>query len=440
VRNLIVLAAVYATLPIILFRPFFGLLVYSWLAYLRPQDMTFGSSRWLPLAQWVAIAMILGLVLAVLMGRERLAAVKLQTVSLMLLGAWIGFTVTTAIRPELSQTLWGHYWKAMLVALITTGMVRTRERFHLLMLVIAMSIGFLGAKHGLFGLFRGGTRFNHGPGGMMDDNNTFALGLNMALPLLLGIALVERRRLVRWAAFAMAALSMLTILFTFSRGGLLTLGIVGALLIWRSRRRALALAVLGLGLVGFLLASSEGLRDEYVRRAGTIAEYETDNSAMGRIEAWKTSWQVFLDHPVTGVGPNNLRTVFRRYAPKLDRFRVAHNAYFQLLAECGLPALLLFLLVLGGALWRMERLRVRAAPGSWGEVYARMLQVSIVAYMAGSMFLNMAYFELIYHLVGASASLEIAVAAEARTGEAPAMAADDLPWWKRPLPATTRAA
>ena len=59
-RDLIVMAVVIGSLPVILFRPFYGLLVYSWLAFMRPQDMTWGASRDLPLSQWVAIAMVIG--------------------------------------------------------------------------------------------------------------------------------------------------------------------------------------------------------------------------------------------------------------------------------------------------------------------------------------------------------------------------------------------
>jgi O-antigen ligase len=144
---------------------------------------------------------------------------------------------------------------------------------------------------------------------------------------------------------------------------------------------------------------------------------------------------VFLDYPVFGVGPNNLAAVFDRYSPEPGRFRVAHNAYFQLLAECGLPGLLLFLGAIGAALWRMQRLRDRARQVSqawqaWIETQARMFQISILGYLAGSMFLNMAYNEVIYHLIGLTVCLEVVAEAEAHVREPEAVA--DLPWWKRP--------
>lgn len=434
-RDLFVLAVVFASLPVILFRPYYGLLVYSWLAYMRPQDMTWGMSRILPLSQWVAIAILAGIV--VTFGRERLITVKIQTVMLILLGLWISLTAMTAVIPEMAAETYGHYWKGIAIALLTTGLVKDRERFRWLFLLIPFCIGFLGAKRGLVGILQGGARYDDGPGGFMADNNSFALMLNMSLPLLVGVATTDPRRPVRIAATVLAVLTVPAILFTFSRGGLLTLCMVAVLLFWRSKNRLMVAAVMALAVLGFVAFSSETVTQTYMERASTIDDYEEDRSAMGRINAWKTSWNVFLDYPVLGVGPNNLAAVFRRYSPEVDRFRVAHNAYLQLLSENGLPGLLLFLAAMGTALWRMSRLRaITAVP--WVVIQSRMLQIAILAFMAGSMFLSTAYNEVIYHLVALTVCLEVVAEAEAKQPSATATTAatggrgDDVPWWKRP--------
>jgi len=435
VRDQLVLAVVCAGLPVILFRPFAGLLIYYWLAYMRPQNMAWGASRTLPLSQWVAMAMVAGLALAVVTGRERLLTLRLQTVLLILLGLWISATVVTAVVPEMSKVVYDQYWKAIVVGVLATGLVRDRRRLRLVVILVAVSIGFLGAKRGLVGLLHGGARYDDGPGGFMSDNNSFALALNMTLPLLVGLALVEKERWVRIAAAAAAALCLLCILFTFSRGGLVTLAVVGGLLVWRSRRRFLVAGLLGLGLAGFLLFSSSQLEEQYVERATSIAKYEEDGSVRGRLNAWQTSWRVFLDYPLFGVGPNNLEAVFFRYSPDDSRFRVTHNSYLQLLAECGLPSLLFFLGAIGAALWRLQRLRSRTVL-PWIEIQARMLQISIAGYLVGAMFLNQAYAELIYTLLALSVSLE--VAAETETEGIPVSAPAEPVWWQRPRAASAR--
>jgi probable O-glycosylation ligase (exosortase A-associated) len=437
VRDLLIVGVVCATLPVIVFRPYFGLLVYGWLAYMRPQDMAWGASRQLPLSQWVAVALAVGLVVAI--GRERWLTPRLQTVLLILLGLWISITVVTAVLPDVSGEMYGYYWKAIAISIITTGLVIDRRRFRVLVMLIAFSIGFLGAKRGLIGLLSGGARYYDGPGGFMSDNNSFALVLNMILPLLAGIILTEKQKWLRIGSAVIAALCVATILFTFSRGGLLTLAAIAPLLIWRSRHRVAVTLVIALALAGFYSWTSKRFTADYVDRAQTISDYQEDRSAMGRLNAWKTSWGVFLDYPVFGVGPNNLEVVYRAYSPEPDRFRVSHNAYLQILCECGLPALLLFLAAIASAAWSLGRTH-RETRDAWVKVYSRMLQISLLAYFIGSMFLSTAYSELLYQLIAMSVSLAVIARAEESVEAAETVpAASAEPWWKQPLPAPAMA-
>ncbi|HEX3556528.1 MAG TPA: putative O-glycosylation ligase, exosortase A system-associated [Thermoanaerobaculia bacterium] len=434
-RDLAIVGIVCASLPLIVYRPFFGLLVYGWLAYMRPQDMAWGLTQELPLSQWVAVALVLGLVLA--LGRERWLVMRLQTVLLILLVGWISLSTVMAVLPDVAGTMYGYYWKAILISILTTGLVADRRRFRILLILITFSIGVLGAKRGLVGLMVGGIRYYDGPGGFMSDNNSFALVLNMVIPLQVGIAMVEKEKWLRVTALVMASLCAITVLFTFSRGGFLTLACVVPALIWRQRHRLAVFALVGLVAAGVLWFTSAAFTEAYTERASSISDYEEDGSALGRLNAWTTSWRVFLDYPAFGVGPNNLQIVHPRYSPDPNRFRVSHNAYLQVLAECGLPALVLFVAVIVSGLVALGRLR-RATDLPWVETYARMMQISILAYVVGSMFLNTAYSELIYQLVAMSVSLELAARAASAAGSevdseaTPALATAAEPWWRRP--------
>jgi probable O-glycosylation ligase (exosortase A-associated) len=280
---------------------------------------------------------------------------------------------------------------------------------------------------------RGGARFDSGPGGFFKDNNSFAVGLCMALPMLVAVALSEERRLLRVAAGGLAALCVVTVFFTFSRGGLLTLAIVGVALLARSRHRWLSAAVVTIALLGVLALSSERLRESYMERVGSIANFQEDPSAMARLSTWETSWRVFLDYPLLGVGPDNVQVVYWRYSPEGAQFRVAHNAFLQILSECGLPALLLLLALFGVSFVRLERLR--RGPVPWAATHAGMLQVSLLAYVAGSMFLSLAYLELVYHLLALGVCIELAARGEME------LAGEELPVaarWLAPLPAEAR--
>jgi probable O-glycosylation ligase (exosortase A-associated) len=422
VRDLLLVAVIAALLPLAAIRPFLGLLLYSWVSYMRPQDLSWGFARNLPLSQAAAIAILCGLVLN--FRRERVAAVTLQTVLLLLLVLWIALSTATAVLPELAA-VFPHYWKAIAIAILTTGLVQDRHRLRLLWMVIAGSIGLLGSKYGLFGVLRGGARFNEGPGGFFSDNNSFAVGLCMVIPMLIALAQTERRWFVRLPFYAMVALSVATVIFTFSRGGMLTLLVVGAGLLVRSRHRLLALLMVALVAV-VVLATSDGIRERYLERAATIADYKEDPSALGRLASWQTCWRIFLDHPMLGVGPDNLQAVYWRYNPRGDRFRVAHNAYLEMLSESGLPALALYVAAFLATLWRLERLRRRGEP--WFGTFAAMLQVSLLAYLVGSLFLNLAYLELAYHLIALGVCLEVAAEVERERAAAVAEPTSG-DWW-----------
>jgi O-antigen ligase len=70
---------------------------------------------------------------------------------------------------------------------------------------------------------------------------------------------------------------------------------------------------------------------------------------------WRNTLVMIRDHPLTGVGIGNFRIVYPLYSRSFawdtvtgytKRARKAHNDYLQLAAECGIPALVLFLILL----------------------------------------------------------------------------------------------
>ncbi len=287
-RGNLVLSAVYFSLPWIPFFPFYGLLVYTWIAFMRPHDLAWGIERQ-PLAYYVALALLLGLGIAIIQGREKFMVWKLQTVLLIALLAWFWWATYNAIAYNPAKREFDLFAKVVLISLITTGLVNTEKRFRLIFLVTALSLGMLGFKYGIFGLLRGGADFDSGPGGFMKDNNGFAVGLNMALPLLVGVALGEKSRWLRIAGGVLAAFCVITIIFTFSRGGFLSLAVVGSVLLLRTKKRLLAVLVMVMGILTVTMFTPESFQQKYQDRVETIAEYEEDDSAMGRIYAWRTA-------------------------------------------------------------------------------------------------------------------------------------------------------
>lgn len=96
------------------------------------------------------------------------------------------------------------------------------------------------------------------------------------------------------------------------------------------------------------------------------------NPFLARYALWGAGWNMFLDHPWTGVGPGNYREVFPLYFQGLIEgesvWGSAHNLYLHQLAErglLGLAALALALGVLTVMAWR-KALRSPDALSLWG--------------------------------------------------------------------------
>lgn len=425
-RDLLVLAVVFGSLPIIPFRPVFGLGVYAWLAYMRPQDLAWGLGG-MQLSMWVAIAILVGLVLA--FGRERFATIRLQTLLLIMIGGWFAIACHAAQLPDLSAKWLDIYLKIILISVITTGLITTRKRFDFMLTVIAFSLGLLGLKNGIFAIAAGGAQFLNGPGGFMIDRNAYAVALNMAIPLLVGVALTTEHKPIRLTALGLVPFCMITIFCTFSRGGLLTLGVVAAMLVWRTRKPALAMLVLALGIGAFAATASDRLKEKYAERSSSISSFEEDSSAMGRIRSWGVAVRMWSDHPITGVGPRNFTLLYRRYG-RTDEVHVAHNSYLQMLAETGLPGFGLFVSLLIVSLVRLEMIRMGDKKG-WAGNWASMMQISFIAYATGGLLLDMALFDLLYQLVALTVSLELAAAMSKQEVVADPVADTRSPWWKQ---------
>ena len=59
-RDIFVIGIAIGGLPFAFLRPFIGLMLFTWLAYMRPQDMTWGIAKGFRFSYYMAIAMFGG--------------------------------------------------------------------------------------------------------------------------------------------------------------------------------------------------------------------------------------------------------------------------------------------------------------------------------------------------------------------------------------------
>lgn len=385
-----------------LIRPFYGLLTFSWLSYMRPQNYIWGAENF-RFSYYIAVAMLIGCILQ----KEKIfVKAKENTIMIFLLIIFI-LSAVFAIYPSLSVPKLLEIGKIILVAILTSMLTNSKKRFRILAWIIALSFGFIAVKGALRGIFFG-WRLVGPANSMITDNNDLALALNMTLPFFVYLGISETKKIYKWLFYLCLPLTIIAIIYTFSRGGFLGLCVVLFLLAAKAKRKFFGFAFITIGLIAFMQLAPQG----YKERMQTIKTYEQDESAMGRIYAWQATLAMAKDRPLTGVGigKENFLLAFPQYHWFTPR--VAHNSYFQILADAGFIALGLFLLLLYFAIMKLRKLRKITSKNNnlaWATNYSHMLEVGLIGYMVSGFFLSRADFDLLYQFIGMTVALDCIV-------------------------------
>ncbi len=426
-RDVVVFILFVVMLPICMVRPWVGVLCFSFLAYNRTQDLTWGFARSLPLAQSVAIAMIVGW----LVWEYRPIWKRDPRVQAMVfLVLWVGISM---FSNHLRWNYVGHRYielvKVIFVSLLTGGLMISRQRLRQLFMCVGIALGFYGAKNGIMYAV-GGSETIVGPGGMLKDNNDFALAMVMNFPILVYMGpelrnLDKRGKLFHYGFWGVAACSMLTLVATGSRGGFLSLGAVMGWMVMKTRYKVPAIvAAILLAIVGW-----QFVPQDYKDRMATILEPGKDASAMGRLISWQVATNMIIAKPITGIGFNNMVHEYHNYMTGIvlpegygEGAKVAHNSYFQIWAESGTPAYLSFMFMIISTILLMRRVvsRAKREGDDWVIPYAQAIECTFIGFLVGATFLNRAHFDLVYQLVAAAACLPGIVAYERVHGGASA--------------------
>ena len=395
-RDIVLTLVIFGTLPFILRRPHIGVLVWTWIGFMNPHRLTWSFAYDMPFAMIVALVTLVSL----LMSREpKKIPWARESIVLLIFLAWILLTTIQAMYPWLAWPHFNQIWKIQLMVFVTMILMQSKERINQLVWVIAMSIGFYGVKGGIFTIVNGGVYHVRGPeGSFIGGDNEMGLALIMTIPLLRYLQLTTRSMWLRaFLAVAMVLCAAATV-GSQSRGALVGLVAMGTFL-WLKSRNKVFTAALGVVAIGLVLSV---MPQQWFDRMSTIQTYDQDQSAMGRINAWKMAFNMAKDRPLGGGLESFQDYSFALYAPNPDDVHASHSIYFEVLGEHGFVGLGLFLM-LGLMTWRsaswvIGRAR-RDREKRWAADLAAMVQVSLVGYASAGAFLGLAYFDYYYTLI-----------------------------------------
>ncbi|MDM5201028.1 O-antigen ligase family protein [Fictibacillus enclensis] len=184
------------------------------------------------------------------------------------------------------------------------------------------------------------------------------------------------------------ALAVLTSILTFSRGGLLVLILTFVLYMFLLNHQPIKQLKLVLGslftvLLGAYILVTFMKFDLYGILEARMNDFSSDGGS-GRLDLWGRAWDVFVLHPLTGIGANN----FLDYNQSQfgDTLHV-HNTFLEILAESGIFGILCFLLFILFVFIQMFQYRVpRNKPYLFLVFVAYILQMASLSVIINDMF------------------------------------------------------
>ena len=422
IRTVIVIVALTVGWGYAIQGPLYAACLYLWIAYFRPE-----SWAWSSLFTTLNLSYIAG---AYLVLRTALSGVRFhldtRTVLLVLFLAHSFVSAWYGLDRDYSIDSWQDFAKVIVVSIVLANVIRSAADLRLVLIVITMSLGYEAVKQGWFELIVHPGQRNDNGIPFLGDNNLVAVGMAMLLPIVgaLGATSTGWRR----RAFQFMSVGVLYRgLSTYSRGGFLSMGVVGTIWFWRSEHKARTLAAVTLAAVLILPV----LPQQFWDRMSTIAApaEERDESQQGRLHFWQVAIAMANDRPIIGVGHNGYQPAYNTYDFSQGRFeqnRAVHSAWFGVLGELGYTGLLLFIALIISSLRTCRRVRLAAKrgeiPGPLGP-YAVALESSLLAFMVGGSFVSFQYCEMLWHYFALTIALERVAVAEMATERAKKTAA-----------------
>jgi putative inorganic carbon (hco3(-)) transporter len=392
--------------------PWVGVVCAYLIVVLVPQAIWFWDFLGIRPALWVLLPTAVGIGLGLLRGQFDLSILRSKR-NLCFLVLWLclaisyffgAYTqVSSPFRFENPEEILGNINKMMLLYFMACLCIDTEQKLKALLYAVCGSAAYMiywansqYLSHHVMGRLAGPVSVT---GGVYQDENAFAMLFVVAQPFLWYLGSSFKRPVYRWGCWLLIPFGWHAVFLTASRGGLVGLGVTTLLIAIRSKRRLLGLALIPALAVAFIWQGGNLMKG----RAETISQYQTENSAATRLQAWRAASRMIADHPFIGVGLASFGPAFPHYSE--DQPREAHNTFFQITAESGVLAGAMYALIvimcivsLWGSANRLRGQDASLAGSSWLYSINEAALIAFCGLVTCSLFLSLQVFEIFYCL------------------------------------------
>jgi hypothetical protein len=231
------------------------------------------------------------------------------------------------------------------------------------------------------------------------ETNYLATILVLLVPLAFAFA-AQQSVASRRALWTGGGLLLVVMVFlTSSRGGFVGLLAAGMVFVYRRRGLAGAVTVLLVLLGGVLLLPT----DLGTRALATIfqdsgqlpAGLEQSNRA--HVALFWAALRMIADSPLIGVGPLNFKALSTLYTG-LDQGNIAHNSFLEIAAEFGVPALVVFVLLIVATFRTLGRATRATGSPEASELagWAEGLRSGLIGFLVAGCFISAQYEKVLW--------------------------------------------
>ena len=351
-KQFIVMLAILAISSVAsLLEPFWGIMLYYWLAVLRPHYLW----QWaLPFElRWSLYAALVALATAAINFNQISEKLRSNTIAnlIVIYSFLLILSVLSAYNTATAQT-WGiEYGKIILMALIATLVIQHLWQIKAMAMMVMLMLGYVAWEINSLYLFDNRLDiFHNGYGGL--DNNGAGLLMAMGIPFAYAFATSSKRIWYRGACWILGILMLHAMLMSYSRGAMLAATIGGVWLLVNHRPRIQAALITVILVAAVSVLAGQEIRERFL----STTNYKTDTSANARFASWAAAWDLAWQRPLLGQGIRNSNQFSYAYGAD-RRGRTIHNQYLQVAADSGIPAAMLYIVILTTAMLYLHKCR-----------------------------------------------------------------------------------
>ena len=338
---------------------------------------------------------------------------------------WITLATYNAQFQDFAWIKYDYVIKTLFFAYFIPFTLTSRDKIEAFVLTCLASYGtfiFTAGVKTLFGgggyniSLVGGSSFIYSEGSML---STLAVSMLPLFAFAMSKSLmVERMFHFKWIMFGLSLCSVLTVIGTQARTGLVVIAFYASIILFKTKHKfKMGIFIALIPLLIFAVAPASWFERMSSLESGEVTTSEA--SAVGRLVVWRWTLDYVSERPLMGGGFYSYLAnggVLHRYAEEGETEirqpdgKAFHNIFFEVLGETGYVGLLFFCGIIGH-MWLLNSKSSKKqfsnpATVEWAISLKNGINVSLAIYCIGGLFVGIAFYPWMYYLYGVSIAID----------------------------------